>query len=37
MTAYNKVNGAYMGANRPLVRGTLFGAFGFEGFVLSDF
>ena len=37
MTAYNKVNGAYMGANRPLVRGTLFGAFGFDGFVLSDF
>ena len=25
MTAYNKVNGAYMGANRPLVRDTLFG------------
>ncbi len=37
MTAYNKVNGFYMGANRPLVRGTLFGSFGFDGFVLSDF
>ena len=37
MTAYNKVNGFYMGANRPLLRGTLFGAFGFDGFVLSDF
>jgi beta-glucosidase len=37
MTAYNKVNGPYMGANTPLVRRTLFGAFGFDGFVLSDF
>ncbi len=37
MTAYNKVNGAYMGANRPLVRDTLIGDFGFKGFVLSDF
>ena len=37
MTAYNKVNGFYMGANRPLLRGTLFGSFGFDGFVLSDF
>jgi beta-glucosidase len=37
MTAYNKVNGAYMGANRPLVRGTLLDSFGFDGFVLSDF
>jgi beta-glucosidase len=37
MTAYNKVNGAYMGANRPLVRDTLFRSFGFDGFVLSDF
>ena len=26
-----------MGANRPLVRDTLFGSFGFDGFVLSDF
>ncbi len=37
MTAYNKVNGAYMGANRPLVRDTLIGDFGFKGLVLSDF
>jgi beta-glucosidase len=37
MSAYNKVNGFYMGANRPLLRDTLFGAFGFDGFVLSDF
>ena len=37
MTAYNRVNGAYMGANRPLVRDTLLGDFGFKGFVLSDF
>ncbi len=37
MTAYNKVNGAYMGANRPLIRDTLFSSFGFDGFVLSDF
>ena len=37
MTAYNKVNGAWMGENRPLVRDTLFRDFGFDGFVLSDF
>ncbi|MBN1528635.1 MAG: glycoside hydrolase family 3 C-terminal domain-containing protein [Thermoleophilaceae bacterium] len=37
MTAYNKVNGDYMGASRPLVRDTLMDAFGFDGFVLSDF
>ena len=37
MTAYNRVNGAFMGANRPLVRRTLLGDFGFKGFVLSDF
>ena len=37
MTAYNQVNGAFMGANRPLVRRTLLGDFGFKGFVLSDF
>ena len=37
MTAYNKVNGAWMGENRPLVRDVLMGDFGFDGFVLSDF
>ena len=37
MTAYNKVNGSFMGANRPLIRDTLFESFGFDGFVLSDF
>ena len=37
MSAYNKVNGSYMGANRPLVRDTLLDSFGFDGFVLSDF
>ncbi|HEU0025038.1 MAG TPA: glycoside hydrolase family 3 C-terminal domain-containing protein [Thermoleophilaceae bacterium] len=36
MTAYNKVNGAYAGANQPLLRETLLGDFGFDGFVLSD-
>ena len=37
MTAYNRVNGAFMGANQPLVRRTLLRDFGFKGLVLSDF
>ena len=37
MSAYNRVNGAFMGANRPLLRDVLRGSFGFRGFVISDF
>jgi len=36
MTSYNRINGPYAGASRPLVRGTLFGDFGFRGYVVSD-
>lgn len=37
MSAYNKVNGEYCGHNAPLLRGILKQAWGFEGFVMSDF
>jgi beta-glucosidase len=37
MSAYNKVNGAYNAENCPLLKDTLKGAFGFAGFVVSDY
>lgn len=37
MAAYNKVNGAYNAENCPLLRDTLKGQFGFDGFVVSDY
>jgi beta-glucosidase len=36
MSAYNKVNGPFAGASRPLLRDVLMRSFGFRGFVLSD-
>ncbi|HEX6745091.1 MAG TPA: beta-glucosidase [Solirubrobacteraceae bacterium] len=36
MTAYNKVNGAYAGANRVLIEDILKGAWGYPGWVMSD-
>jgi beta-glucosidase len=36
MTAYNRLNGTYCSAHAPLLRDTLRGDWGFEGFVLSD-
>ncbi|MEB3980564.1 beta-glucosidase [Mycobacterium sp. 663a-19] len=36
MTAYNKVNGAYASANDALINGVLKGAWGFRGWVMSD-
>ena len=36
MSAYNKVGGDFMGANRRLLRGVLMRSFGFDGFVLYD-
>ena len=36
MTAYNKVNGAYAGANRVLIEEVLKGAWGYPGWVMSD-
>ncbi|HEX6619868.1 MAG TPA: glycoside hydrolase family 3 N-terminal domain-containing protein, partial [Solirubrobacteraceae bacterium] len=36
MTAYNKVNGAYAGANRVLIEEILKGAWGYPGWVMSD-
>jgi beta-glucosidase len=36
MGAYNKVNGEYCSGNGPLLNDVLKGAFGFKGFVMSD-
>ena len=36
MTGYNKINGAYAGGNEPLLNGVLKGAWGFKGYVMSD-
>ena len=36
MTAYNKVNGDYAGANRVLLQEILKGAWGYPGWVMSD-
>ncbi len=36
MSSYNPVNGAYASENRPLLRDTLKGEWGFAGFVMSD-
>lgn len=36
MTAYNKVNGAYAAANDPLLNDLLKGAWGYRGWVMSD-
>jgi len=37
MSAYNRVNGAYCGENRALLREILKERWGFDGFVVSDF
>ena len=37
MTAYNSVNGHWCGENRPLIEDVLRRAWGFDGFVISDF
>ena len=36
MTGYNKVNGTYAGGNAALLQGILKGAWGFPGWVMSD-
>jgi len=36
MTAYNKINGEYAGGNSELLRGVLKGAWGYPGWVMSD-
>ncbi len=36
MTGYNKVNGTYAGGNEALLQGILKGAWGFPGWVMSD-
>lgn len=36
MCAYNKVNGAYSCGNEPLLNGVVKGAFGYKGFIMSD-
>lgn len=36
MTAYNKINGVYAGGNRELIEEVLKGAWGYSGWVMSD-
>lgn len=36
MTAYNKINGVYAGGNRVLIQDVLKGAWGYPGWVMSD-
>ena len=36
MSAYNKVNGEYAGGNRHLLNEVLKGAWGYKGYVMSD-
>ena len=36
MSAYNKVNGAYAGGMRRLIKGLLKGEWGYPGWVMSD-
>ena len=36
MTGYNKVNGEYAGGNRVLIQDILKGAWGYQGWVMSD-
>ncbi|WCI07948.1 glycoside hydrolase family 3 C-terminal domain-containing protein [Arthrobacter sp. OVS8] len=36
MTGYNKINGSYAGGNETLLQGILKGAWGFPGWVMSD-
>src|SRR5262249_13677816 len=36
MTGYNKINGEYAGGNRDLIEGVLKGAWGYPGWVMSD-
>jgi beta-glucosidase len=36
MTSYNKINGEYASANRHLLEDVLKGAWGYEGYVMSD-
>ena len=36
MTAYNKINGEYAGGNSELIEGVLKGAWGYRGWVMSD-
>jgi len=36
MTGYNKINGDYAGGNRVLIEGVLKGAWGYPGWVMSD-
>ena len=36
MTGYNKINGTYAGGNEALLQGVLKGAWGFPGWVMSD-
>src|SRR5262245_63557948 len=36
MSGYNKVNGDYAGGNRVLLEGVLKGAWGYKGWVMSD-
>lgn len=36
MCSYNRLNGAYASENKPLLTDILRGAWGFDGFVMSD-